>query len=71
MQWRCQSTSSGQCTLDGLIAWLSADEANEAVVADDFESIPVCVVRPAGGRPYVCAWAQSRCADTLLALPTF
>jgi hypothetical protein len=71
VQWRSHSTSSGQCTLEGLIAWLSADDSNEAVAVDDFQSVPVRVVRPAGGRPYVCACTDGACTDTLLALPRF
>jgi Protein of unknown function (DUF3892) len=71
VQWRTHATSSGQCTLEGLIAWLSANDTNEAVVADDFQSVAVRVVRPDGGRPYVCASADDGGADALLALPRF
>ena len=71
MQWRCHSTSTGQCTIDGLIAWLGAEDANEAVVADDFKSVPLRVVRPDEGRPYVCACADDGPVDALLALPRF
>jgi hypothetical protein len=71
VQWRSSSTSSGQCTLEGLIAWLGADESNQAVVADDFQSVPVRVVRPDDGPLYLCAWADDACTDALLALPRF
>jgi hypothetical protein len=69
--WRCNSSSSGQCTLEGLIDWLTADQANEAVVAGDFRSVPVRVVRPAGAPPYVCAWSDGAWTDALLTLPGF
>jgi hypothetical protein len=71
VQWRCGSASSGQCTLEGLIAWLGADEANEAVVADRFRLAPVRVVRPAERPPYLCACSEDAWADALLALPRF
>jgi hypothetical protein len=71
VQWRCGSASSGQCTLEGLIAWLGAEEANEAVVADGFRSIPVRVVEPVACRPYLCACSEGSWADALLALPRF
>lgn len=71
VRWRSHSTSSGQCTLAGLIAWLSADESNAAVVAGDLQSVPVRVVGPTKGQPYVCAWTEDGCSDALLALPRF
>jgi hypothetical protein len=71
VQWRCHSTSTGQCTIEGLIAWLGAEEANEAVIADDVQSVALRVVRPHEGRAYVCACADHDSADALLALPRF
>jgi hypothetical protein len=71
VQWRSNSTSSGQCTLQGLIAWLSADDANEAVVASGSGSGPVLVVRPTEQPPYLRACADGAWTDALLALPGF
>jgi hypothetical protein len=71
VQWRTRSTSSGQCTLQGLIAWLSADGVNQAFVADRLQSLPVRVVRPVGKPPYICATAEDGSTDALLALPRF
>jgi hypothetical protein len=71
VQWRCGSASTGQCTVEGLIAWLGASEANEAVVADGFRSIPVRVVRSTERPPYLCACSEEVWTDALLALPRF
>jgi hypothetical protein len=71
VQWRWDSTSSGQCAIEGLIAWLGASDANEAVVGEDPESLPVRIVRPKEGRAYVCACADDGHGDALLALPRF
>jgi hypothetical protein len=71
VQWRWNSTSSGQCAIEGLIAWLGASDANQAVVGEDPESLPVRIVRSEDGRPYVCAWTDDGRGDALLALPRF
>lgn len=69
--WHSHSTSSGQCSVDGLIAWLSADDVNQAVVVEDLRPLALRVVRPQRGRPYVCAWSDDSATDALLALPRF
>jgi hypothetical protein len=69
VHWRCNTASSGRCTLEGLVAWLSASPANEAVVGEGSRAVPVRVVRPAEAPPYLRACSDGVWTDDLLALP--
>ena len=71
MRWRSRSTSFGQCTREGIVAWLSADAANEATVADGAQLAAVRVVRCGAPAPYVRAQLDGLWTDALLALPRF
>jgi hypothetical protein len=70
VRWRCKSTSSGQCTVEGLVAWLRADDANRAVLAESSHLVAVLVVDGVGG-PCLRARDQGSWTDDLLFLPRF
>jgi hypothetical protein len=70
VMWRSAATSTGLSTVEGIIGWLSANANNQAVVADPL-GVEVAVVRPAGQPPHLCARADGKWTDDLLALPRF
>jgi hypothetical protein len=69
LQWRSAATYAG--LIPALISWLGANDANQAVVADGSERVPVLVVRPSDQPPYIQARADGVWTDNLLTLPTF
>ncbi len=70
VRWRSNFTF-GQCTREGVIAWLSAAPANQAIVTDGSQAVPVLVVRPDGQEPHLRARLDGAWTDALLALPRF
>ncbi len=69
--WRSASTPAGHGAREAIVAWLDADSANEAVVADGATYVRVAVVRPEYGAPYLRTKVNGKWTDSLLALPTF
>jgi Protein of unknown function (DUF3892) len=71
VRWRSGSTSAGQSTREAIVDWLSASNANQAVVAEGSERVHVAVVRAPEQPPYIRTHADGKWTDNLLTLPLF
>lgn len=71
VMWTSGATAAALAASSGIIDWLTADGSNLAFVKDGGREVPVEVVRPAGGTPYLRARLQGAWTDGLLALPRF
>lgn len=71
VMWTSGATAAALAPSRGIIDWLSADGSNVAFVREGRREVPVEVVRPAGGEPYLRARFEGAWTDDLLALPRF
>lgn len=65
------ASSSGHTSRQALVDWLKATSANQAVVGEGCDHVPVLVVEPSDGGAYVRTRADGAWRDDLLALPRF
>jgi hypothetical protein len=71
VRWRSKSTLTGQCALQAIVAWLTANAQNQAVVGESSQSVPVLVVRSVDRPPHLRTRGDGVWTDALLALPRF
>lgn len=64
-----EDDSSGQSTKAATIDWI--DKGGKAYVASATTKVPVLVIRPQGGTPYLRTYANGTWTDNLLSLPRF
>ncbi len=57
--------------MEAIVAWLSSDVENRAIVLDGSQEVEVAVVRDAAASEFIRTRAGDLWTDSLLALPRF